>query len=59
MYTNFLEKKLPEKNIPSGVIEAIITLLTIMQIMNKKSKKHRNASENEKLRVMREIKEDY
>jgi hypothetical protein len=38
-YTMYLEKRLPSLDVPTGVIDAVVTMLTLMQIMTQKQRK--------------------
>ncbi len=35
----YLEKRLPSLDVPTGVIDAVVTMLTLMQIMTQKQRK--------------------
>jgi hypothetical protein len=52
----YLEKRLPSLDVPTGVIDAVVTMLTLMQIMRQKQRKLDARLREEKDRIEARIK---
>lgn len=54
-----MQKKLPQIDIPTNVIEAIVTMLVLMQIVYRKEKAFNKKAKEEKERVESQIKAEH
>jgi hypothetical protein len=52
----YLEKRLPSLDVPTGVIDAVVTMLTLMQIITRKQRKLDARLREEKDKIEAQIK---